>query len=253
MNIRDRIVGLKRVMGRELIANPKNWRTHPPRQRDALRGVLEEVGFAGAVIARQVEDGRYQLIDGHLRAETALDQEIPVLVVDLSEDEADKILATHDPLGALAGIDQGKVDELFAGIETGNEALAALLGDMLHPADEKLASEPDGETLGRLSIGGYAPRHVVSQGEHWAIAGKHALVVGSVVNEWPTWTPVLREMGDEAMFAPYAGPLALVSSAARVRRVCIVQPVEYVAGVILDWAEDAFGPDALVQIKGGRA
>ena len=29
----------------EFLANPKNWRTHPAAQQDALRGVLAEIGY----------------------------------------------------------------------------------------------------------------------------------------------------------------------------------------------------------------
>ena len=78
--IRDRIVELRRVAAHELVPNPKNWRRHPARQAAALRGVLEEVGYADALLARQLPDGRLMLIDGHLRAETTPDQLVPVLV-----------------------------------------------------------------------------------------------------------------------------------------------------------------------------
>jgi hypothetical protein len=253
MEIRDRVKGLQRVRAGDLLPHPKNWRTHPPHQRDALRGVLEEIGFAGAVIARQLDNGKLQLIDGHLRAESNPDQKVPVLVVDLDEGEADKLLAVHDPLASMAGTDQTVLEELLATVHTDNEALAAMLGDMLHPAESKVATEPDGETLARLQIGGYAPRHTVANGEVWKVCDRHLVVCASVVNDWPTWSPLLAGLGTEAMLAPYAGPLALLSAAARVRRVCIVQPVAYVAGVILDWAEDAFGKDALVQQRGGSA
>ena len=52
--IRDRIVELRRVAARELVPNPKNWRRHPARQAAALRGVLEEIGYADALLARAV-------------------------------------------------------------------------------------------------------------------------------------------------------------------------------------------------------
>jgi hypothetical protein len=105
--IRDRIKGLVRVKGKDLAPNPKNWRRHPQAQRDAVKAVLAEVGFAGAALARETQAGLV-LIDGHLRAEIAPDQEIPVLVLDVSEEEADKILATLDPLGEMAEADQRK-------------------------------------------------------------------------------------------------------------------------------------------------
>ena len=112
MQIRDRIKELRRVRARDLVPNPKNWRTHPPTQRDALCGVLAEIGYADALLARELPNGRLELIDGHLRAETTPDSKVPVLVLDVNEQEALKILLTHDPLAALATADQGQVDEL---------------------------------------------------------------------------------------------------------------------------------------------
>ena len=67
---RERIVELRRVPARELIANPRNWRRHPARQAAALRGLLQEIGYADALLARETAGGLV-LIDGHLRAETA--------------------------------------------------------------------------------------------------------------------------------------------------------------------------------------
>src|SRR4051812_260727 len=98
---RNRIVELRRVRGAELKRNPKNWRQHPEGQRSALTELLASVGFVGAGIGRDTENG-VELIDGHLRADLADDSEMPVLIVDLTEDEAAKVLATYDPLSALA-------------------------------------------------------------------------------------------------------------------------------------------------------
>src|SRR5438034_2439194 len=99
--IRDRVIELRRVPVGELRPNPKNWRRHPEVQRRALAAMLAEVGFAGAVLARQTPDG-LELIDGHLRTDMLSDQEIPVLVLDVDEAEAAKILASLDPLAAMA-------------------------------------------------------------------------------------------------------------------------------------------------------
>jgi ParB/Sulfiredoxin domain len=73
MRIRDRIRELRRVRASELRPSPRNWRTHPQAQLDALRGVLAEVGMAGAALARELEDGSLELIDGHARAEACGD------------------------------------------------------------------------------------------------------------------------------------------------------------------------------------
>src|SRR5262245_2006145 len=105
MKIRDRIKELRRVPAAKLQPNPKNWRTHPPAQRDALQAVLAEIGYADALLARELPDGELMLIDGHLRFEISPDQEVPVLVLDVTEGEASKLLATLDPLAGLAGVD----------------------------------------------------------------------------------------------------------------------------------------------------
>ena len=113
MLIKDRIKELRRVKASELRPNPKNWRTHPTAQKDALRAVLAEIGYAGAALARELPDGSLMLLDGHLRAETTPDSEIPVLVTDLTEEEANLLLLTFDPLGAMATADNAKLNELL--------------------------------------------------------------------------------------------------------------------------------------------
>jgi hypothetical protein len=133
MQIRDRIKELRRVKASELIPNPRNWRTHPQAQRDALRGVLAEVGIAGAVIARETDAG-LMLIDGHLRAETTGDTVIPVLVLDVNEAEADLILATHDPLGAMAEVDADKLEAVLSELNTANDALRDMLSQLAEDA-----------------------------------------------------------------------------------------------------------------------
>lgn len=130
MQIRDRIKELRRVAASELRPNPKNWRTHPKAQQEALRGVLAEVGIADAVLARELPDGSLMLVDGHLRAETMPGETIPVLVLDVDEAEADKILATLDPLAAMAEADSMKLDALLREVQTGSEALAEMLTDL---------------------------------------------------------------------------------------------------------------------------
>lgn len=127
MQIRDRIKELRRVPANELLPNPKNWRTHPAKQLDALRGVLAEIGFAGAELARELPDGSLMLIDGHARAEVAGSAVVPVLVLDVDEAEADKILATFDPLGAMAGADTQKLDSLLREVQTSSVAVADML------------------------------------------------------------------------------------------------------------------------------
>ncbi len=124
--IRDRIKELRRIPASELQENPRNWRAHPSSQRAAMRGILDEIGYAGALIARETDDG-LELIDGHLRKEVTPDQEVPVLIVDLTDEEAKKLLVVLDPVGAMAEADVGYLRELLGEINSDNEAVQVLL------------------------------------------------------------------------------------------------------------------------------
>jgi hypothetical protein len=127
LNIRNRVKELRHIPASDLRPNPKNWRTHPQSQQDALRGILAEVGMADAVLARELPDGSLMLIDGHLRAETLGDGRVPVLILDVDEAEADKLLATLDPMAAMADSDAAKLDELLRNVDTSSEALQQLI------------------------------------------------------------------------------------------------------------------------------
>lgn len=146
MKLRDRIKELRRVPASELLPNPKNWRTHPKEQQEALRGILAEVGIADAVLARETPAG-LMLIDGHLRAETAPDAMMPVLILDVDEAEADKILATLDPLAAMAEADAVRLDSLLREIDTGSEALQKMLADLAESNDMYDVSEAEAPDL----------------------------------------------------------------------------------------------------------
>src|SRR5215472_7335189 len=127
MQIKDRIKELRRVTASELVANSKNWRTHPAAQAQALRAMLLDVGYADALIARELHDGRLQLIDGHLRAETTPNDIVPVLVLDVTEEEADKLLLTLDPLAGMAEADTRRLRELLETVRYDDHAIEELL------------------------------------------------------------------------------------------------------------------------------
>ena len=129
--VKDRIRQLRRVKAAELKPHPCNWRIHPPEQRAALEAILAEIGYAGALIARELPDGSLQLLDGHLRAEVSPQADVPVLVVDLDDREAEKLLALHDPIAAMAQAEQLVLAELSSRVETENAALRQLLDSLL--------------------------------------------------------------------------------------------------------------------------
>ncbi len=152
MQIRDRIKEFRRVRASQLRPHPKNWRRHPQAQHDALRGVLAEIGYADALLARELPDGSLELVDGHLRAEITPDQEVPVLVLDLDEREAAKLLALHDPLGELAESDQNALADLLAQVDTENEALRKFLDEMLAAPEPVPEEESAGQSTREVPI-----------------------------------------------------------------------------------------------------
>lgn len=151
MQLRDRIKELRRVKAGDLLPDPRNWRRHPKAQMDALEGVLREIGIADALLARELDDGRLMLIDGHGRQEIDRQAVWPVLVLDVDEAEAAEIMATLDPLAAMAETDARAMDALLAGFETQDAAVQAMLDDLSgndgRRREDRTLEEIDADTL----------------------------------------------------------------------------------------------------------
>jgi hypothetical protein len=169
--IKNRIVGSGEEQLDQIMFNPRNWRIHPLSQQDALKGVLEEVGWVQQVI---VNKRTGNLIDGHLRCQLAAREgakTIPVVYVDVSEDEEALVLATLDPIGAMAATDKQKLEDLTKNIQSDNEKVNQLINDLVDleglneiPTDEQKEAVKNGRgkghhidiiwTQGYLSEGG---------------------------------------------------------------------------------------------------
>lgn len=132
--IRNRIVGSDVVLATDLKANPKNWRKHPETQVSALTGVLQDVGWVQEVI---VNKRTGVLVDGHARVEIAAarGESVPVKYVDLSDGEEALILATLDPISALAETDTDALAALLEDVNSDNEAVQSLLSQIAQDKD----------------------------------------------------------------------------------------------------------------------
>jgi hypothetical protein len=124
--IRNRIVGHVTARAGDLVPHPLNFREHPEAQRQGLAASYEEIGFARSLLGYRRPDGRIQLIDGHLRAEYYPDMEVTVELLDVTDEEAAKLLLTLDPLAALATTNQKTHAELQATVATAGAALKGL-------------------------------------------------------------------------------------------------------------------------------
>jgi hypothetical protein len=152
----------------ELDENPHNWREHPEAQLAALTDVMGEVGWAGACLYNE-RTGR--LIDGHARRKLALnrpDEKIPVLVGNWDEATEKKILATLDPLAAMAESNAVQFDALLREIDTGSEETQQMLADLA--TDCGLYQDPTDD----------AGDEATGDEEHWAsvsLPDRYAIVI----------------------------------------------------------------------------
>jgi DNA modification methylase len=140
---RNRIVATGAEAPDQLVANPHNWRRHPGPQRDALRGSLTEVGWVAQVMVNRRTGF---VVDGHARIEEALSRgepTVPVLYVDLSPDEETLVVATLDPIGAMAERDDVRLRALLADIAVDDAGLRALLGDLAGNQPRAGLTDPD--------------------------------------------------------------------------------------------------------------
>jgi len=114
-----------------------NHRVHSEEQSAVMGSLLERLGYASAIIAYESKeyDG-LTIIDGHLRGELLEGETMPVLIVDLDDEEARLLLASFDKVGAMAGSDSEILRELLDGVEVG-EDLELLFTDIDFSDDEE--------------------------------------------------------------------------------------------------------------------
>lgn len=171
---RTRIVGTGTEDPASLAANPANWRIHPKAQRAALAGSLGTVGWVRHVLVNRRTGW---VIDGHARVALALARKeptIPVLYVDLDPDEERLVLATLDPIGAMATANQEALNELLAGLSVTDEGLAALLDSLAVTTPTDGLTDPD-------DVPAVPADPYVARGDRWRL-GRHVLACGDSTN-----------------------------------------------------------------------
>src|ERR1019366_4658615 len=142
LKIRDRIVEMRRVPACDLVPHPSNFRRHPEAQMKALKGVLGEIGFAGAILCRKLEDGRLQTIDGHARTDLMGKKPVPCLITDLTEEEGRKVLLSFDPIAMMAESDKAMLESLLASTQFENKDIIAALEKIAGESAWAAAAEP---------------------------------------------------------------------------------------------------------------
>lgn len=140
-NWKNRIVGYGVVPASSFLANEGNWRIHPRNQQEGMKGALDTVGWVQDVIVNKrtseewgADRGVETLVDGHLRVTLALregdDTPVPVKYVDLTPAEEAQVLASLDPLAAMAATDKAKLDELMRQVQSDDERVQAMMAEI---------------------------------------------------------------------------------------------------------------------------
>ncbi len=167
---------------KELADNPANWRGHPLEQMRALKDILAEVGWAGALL---YNERTKRLIDGHARKKVVKDGKVPVLIGSWTEDQERKILLTLDPIAAMAEGDKGAIEKLLAQVQFSSQSIGPLLEKIAGEAGWQSVRQPGDLKEPEAQIDKAAELHKkwgTALGQIWQI-GPNRLAVGDSTAE----------------------------------------------------------------------
>lgn len=179
----NRIVGYELVAPYELLDNPFNFRVHSALQQTHLVTLLEQVGWVDVVKVNQ-NSGR--IVDGHLRVEKARQEDeamVPVLWLDLTDEEEQLVLASLDWITEQAEVDVDRLQLLLAQVaatellvdESGIlEAIAESAGITIDAGDYGEIEDP-GPQIERADE--LREKWGVERGQLWQL-GEHRLICG---------------------------------------------------------------------------
>jgi len=140
-------------------------------------GILDEVGWVQSVL---VNERTGYMLDGGLRRDVAVRRKqalVPVVYIDVTEEEELLILATFDPITALAEADDDALDALRTAVHSDNAALQALLDGR---AGDDLTDIRRAQEINELPDS--TPETVTREGDIW-VCGDHRLMCGDSTDE----------------------------------------------------------------------
>ncbi len=195
----NRMIERRMVKGSDLIPNPLNYRSHPTEQSQFMAHLLERIGWVSATMAFETPDG-LMLIDGELRSHLSPDDDVPVDVVDLNEEEIAIVLASFDASSSMATRRPEVADELKLRIDDGmvlnvfkayNEQPVLLVDDApWHVISQDEDDQNVSQDIEQVQEDGYEP--FTKRGQIWQL-GSHRLMCGDATSERD-----VRELGVKA-------------------------------------------------------
>ena len=152
---KNRIVETGEADPAQLLANPANFRRHTGAQQASMTELLGSIGWVQDVLVNRRTG---HVLDGHMRIELAMRQDqptVPVSYVDLSDEEEKVVLATFDPVGAMARVDQDALRDLLG--ETGDRLKVGGLAGLAAELQRRSAPETDTSWLDQFRADAGAP------------------------------------------------------------------------------------------------
>jgi hypothetical protein len=129
--VRNRIIGHIELLPPEILDHPGQAWDHPRAQAEALTGILREVGIVDEILVYKSAraGGKYVTPDGHLRKSLDPRKPWPCTVLDLSDAEADYVLATKDPVAMLKQTNAAALDALLSSVSSNETAVQQMFTD----------------------------------------------------------------------------------------------------------------------------
>jgi site-specific DNA-methyltransferase (adenine-specific)/site-specific DNA-methyltransferase (cytosine-N4-specific) len=190
---------------RDFLDNKKNWRIHPIAQRRGIVQILNTVGKVKPLLAYNSERyGGLTLYDGHLRKDIDPDEMWPVVIADLTDEEADFVIMTLDAVTPMVEIDYDILDSLVEDAGPLEEDIAAILAtlDVELPETEQPPLPDPGPQVDRAEELQEAWR--VEMGQVWQ-CGEHYVICGDC-REPETWKKLLSAAGVEKVNGVFTSP-----------------------------------------------
>jgi ParB-like chromosome segregation protein Spo0J len=130
MEVKNRIKAFKMIERGKLRPRADNFRLHPEIQQAALTAAVQEFGITSALLVRPIGKDEYEILDGHLRLDVLPNTKLPCLVLDVNDEEARKILLTHDAIAELAVVDPAGFDALAKLTKFDNDVLSNFISQI---------------------------------------------------------------------------------------------------------------------------
>lgn len=227
----------------------QNPRIHSKKQIALLARFLKEGPDQPIVV-----DEKGTILKGHGRRLAAIEAqltEFPVIVRGgLSPQQKSAIRIQDNQVAALGDWDAKLLGFELSELQSSGFDMPSLgfSDDQIVTFLANLSGDSEGDRAKLLELVNITieePQHLVKDGEHYILNGRHHLFIESVVTGWQVWAPYLK---DDALFCPYPGVFVPFGEKVEGHSLIMVQSDTYIAGHILDKYEEVFGKNSVAQV-----